>query len=219
MEPPVRSLWSTKGRGWLRDLAVPTGMDAVRRDTLLERIESIDRMVRRIEKELNRVGRRHPGVVLLMTIPGVGPRTAEAVVAYMDDPRRFRRNKAVGSYFGLVPCEDSSGGRERLGHITRQGPSIARQLLVEAAWQAVRRSEKVRGIFERIAQGDTNRRKIAIVATAHYLVRCMHAMLLRGEGWRDSAGPAIVAGPSRTLRLRRSSLTARRGRRVPAEII
>jgi transposase len=71
------------------------------------------------------------------------------VAAFIDDPHRFRNAKAVGCYFGLVPCQDQSGDKNRLGHITREGAPIVRQLVAEAAWQALRRSPAVRTYFER----------------------------------------------------------------------
>ena len=120
----------------------------------------------------------------MKTIPGVGDRTAEAVVAWIDDPNRFRKIRTVGSYFGLVPSQDASASMNRLGHITREGPATVRSLLTEAAWQAVRRSPRVRGYYDRVRRGDPARRKIALVATAHYLLRVMLAMLQTGEVWR-----------------------------------
>jgi transposase len=182
-----RGLWSRRGRVWLRELALPHPLDAVRRDDLVERLQGIEHSIRRVEKVLNALGRRHPGVQLLRSIPGVGPRTAEAVVAYIDDPRRFTRSKAIGSYFGLVPCLDASADRSRYGHITREGPRTVRRLLVEAAWQGIRRSPRIGGYFERIRQGNPERRKIAVAATAHYLLRVMLAMLQTGECWRPEA--------------------------------
>ena len=128
-----------------------------------------------------------PAYECLLTIPGVGVRTGEAVVAYMDDPRRFSRNKSVGTYFGLVPCQDASAGKNRFGRITREGPATVRRLLVQAAWQAIRRSPEARAFFERVQHDDPERKKKAIVATAHYLVRAMHAMLRSGEAWRTPA--------------------------------
>jgi transposase len=140
-----------------------------------------------VEKALKEVAQQHPGVALLMTIPGVGIRTAEAVVAYIDDPKRFARSKAVGSYFGLVPLQDASADKNRLGHITKQGPATVRRLVTEVAWQGIRRSPEVRAFFERVQRDDPQRKKIAIVATAHYLVRVMHAMLRDGRGWQQAA--------------------------------
>ena len=124
---------------------------------------------------------------MVRTIPGVGPRTGEAVVAYIDEARRFSRNKCIGSYFGLVPCQDASGPVNRLGHITREGPAVVRRLLVEATWQGIRRSPEIRAYFERIQRGDADRKKIALVATAHHLIRVMLSMLKTGEVWRHDA--------------------------------
>ena len=126
----------------------------------------------------------------LRSIPGVGVRTAEAVAAFIDDPHRFGDAKAVGRYFGLVPSQDQSGDRNRLGHITREGPAVVRQLLAEATWQALRRSPTVRAYFERVRRGDPQRKKIALVATAHYLVRVMWALLKRGTTWEEGVAPA-----------------------------
>jgi len=182
-----KGLWTNRGRAWLRDVAVAGLTVALRRDQLLEELERLDAHIRRAEGELDRIGEAHPGVALLRTIPGVGPRTAEAVVAYIDKPQRFARNRAIGAYFGLVPREDSSGGKQRLGHITKDGPATVRKLLCEASWQVVRRDAGMRAYFERICRGKKDRRKIAITATAHRLVRAMHAMLLTGEVWRGAA--------------------------------
>ena len=93
----------------------------------------------------------------------------------------------IGSYFGVVPSQDASGPVNRLEHITREGPSVVRGLLAEAAWQAIRRSDRVRSFYERVRRGDDERRKIALVATVHYLLRVMLTMLQSGEVWRDES--------------------------------
>jgi len=201
---PPRGLWTKRGLAWLAGQTMGTDFDLVRRDVLIDELKSLDAKIKRVQKVLGAVGGQHPGVHLLMTIPGVGPRTAEAVVAYIDKPERFTRNKAVGSYFGLVPSQDASAEQNRLGHITRQGPGTVRRLLVEAAWQGIWRSEQIRTFFERIRQGNPERKKIAIVATAHYLLRAMHSMLLSGEAWQGPARERIVAGPSRPVVLESS---------------
>ena len=71
-----------------------------------------------------------------------------------------------------------------LGHITKQGPATVRKYLVEAAWQAIRKCPAMRDYYERVMGGKSDRKKIAVVATAHKLVRCMFAMLRSGETWR-----------------------------------
>src|SRR5262249_54933696 len=137
--PKHPGLWTKKGLAWLRRLELPTASQQLRRDLLLEEIETLLRQVRRIEQQLNRQAQQTPAVAQLRSIPGVGARTAEAVAAFVDDPQRFRDAKAVGRYFGLVPCQDQSGDKNRLGHITREGAPVVRQLVAEAAWQAQRR--------------------------------------------------------------------------------
>jgi len=178
-----KSLWSRFGRAWLNEFDLPEG-PALRRDILADELAHYDRQIGRVTKRLDQIGARSPSVILLQTIPGVGPRTAEAIAAYLDRPERFVHARQVGAYFGLVPCQDSSAGSSRLGHITRQGPATVRKLLVEATWQAKRRCAVVQEHFDRIAGGKADRRKVALVGTAHWLLRCMWAMLRTGEQWR-----------------------------------
>jgi transposase len=186
--PCGKRLWSGKGIKWLKEHSLSES-DALRRDMSLDELQEVNHKIRRVEKELNRRADAHPAVALLRTIPGVGVRTAEAVVAHLDDVSRFSRNKQVGSYFGLVPCQDQSAGKDRLGHITRDGPPAVRKLLCEAAWQGIRRSPGLKSFFERVTRGEADRRKIALIATAHHLARVMAAMLRSGETWRERARP------------------------------
>lgn len=180
----LRGLWTRKGIAWLNALPFASPLIALQRDILLKRYHSLKDTIKQVEKYLDEVAKRHPGVCLLMTIPGVGVRTAEAVVAHIDTPKRFSRSKQIGSYFGLVPCLDESAGVSRYGHITRNGPSAVRFLLTQASWSGIRRSPHLRAYFDRIVGGDKARRKKALVATAHYLARVMLAMLKSGEIWR-----------------------------------
>ncbi len=184
--PKGMNLWTNKGTDWLRKLELPTPSQQIRRDLLLEEVDTLNKQVQRIEKELNRIGTQSPAVFQLRSIPGVGPRTAEAVAACLDNPDRFPNAKTVGQYFGLVPRQDQSGDRNKLGHITREGPPVVRQMLAEAAWQAQRRSPTVKAYFERVQRGDPQRKKIALVVTAHYLVRVMYSMLKNGTLWKES---------------------------------
>ena len=183
----AKGLWTKKGLAWLRQEEMPTAAAGLKRDLLLDELGEAKRRVRTVTKALDEIGERHAAVLLLRTIPGVGIRTAETMCAYLDDARRFVRSSQVGAYFGLVPCQDASAGVNRLGHITRQGPATARKYLVEAAWQGVYRSATIRAYFERVLHGRPERRKIALVATAHYLLRCMHAMLIRNQPWHEAA--------------------------------
>jgi transposase len=189
--PSGKRLWSGKGIAWLKAQPLDEP-DALRRDLAAEELDEINLKLKRVDKELNRRADAHPGVTLLKTIPGVGVRTAEAMVAWIDDVSRFSRNKKVGSYFGLVPCQDASAAKNRLGHITGDGPAVVRKLLCEAGWRGIRCSGAIKAYFERIARDDPDRRKIALVATAHHLARVMAAMLRTGEAWREPTATATT---------------------------
>jgi transposase len=105
-----RGLWTKKGLAWLEGLELPAAEKlAVQME--VEALGELTGRIKRVERELAKLAAAHPAVTLLMTIPGVGVRTAEAFCAYVDDVRRFARNRQVGSYFGLVPCQDSSAGQ------------------------------------------------------------------------------------------------------------
>ena len=118
-----------------------------------------------------------------MTIPGVGIRTAETFVAWVDDITRFRNNRQIGSYFGLVPCQDASADRNRLGHITKDGPPVMRKLLCEATWTAIKKCPRFKQFFEQVMGGKPERKKIALVAAMHRMIKVMGAMLRSGEAY------------------------------------
>jgi transposase len=143
---------------------LPRPSQQLRRDLLLEEIETLIRQVRCIEQQLNRQAQQTAAVAQLRRLPGMGVRTAEAVTAFIDDLQRFRNAKAVGRYFGLVPSRDRSGDNNRLGHVTREGAPMVRQLVTEAAWQAQRRSPTVRAYFERAQRGDSSSPRITLSA-------------------------------------------------------
>lgn len=183
----IKLLWTVKGRKWLSDLKLDNPMHSLKRTMLVAEIEMLDEQIKVVEKELANYAGKSPAVAQLRTIPGVGIRTAEAVVAFIDNPHRFANSKQIGSYFGLVPKQDQSGNRNRLGHITKEGSATVRHLLTEAVWQATRRSPTVAAFRDRIAREDPQRRKIAIVATAHYLIRVMWSMLKNNTAWKEQS--------------------------------
>jgi len=184
-----RRQWSGPGIQWLRDVKWPTELEALRLEMMLEQLADFKAKVNRVSVALDGIAAKHPGVALLMTIPCIGPRTAEAFVAYVDDPHRFRSG-TIGAYFGLVPREDSTGDHRRLGHITREGPSTVRKLLTQAGWRGISKSDRIKEVYERFLHGDKERRKLAMVALGHWLCRVMLAMLKSGEVFREAAATA-----------------------------
>jgi len=153
---------------------------------LLEELQLLETQLNHVTAYLDRYLAKLPGATLLMTIPGVGPRTAEAVLAYTDDVRRFRRGKQYCSYFGLTPKLDESGSSKRLGHINKQGPSVVRWLAGESAWRVIKQSPAMKVFYERVLARQEGRKKIAVVAVARKLLSIMRAMLLTGECWNEA---------------------------------
>jgi len=132
-----RTLWSQAGQKMLRELPLKTWA-ACRREDLLGLLGMLQEQIGMLDQAVQRAAEQHPQARLLMTQPGVGPNTALAYVLTIGDVSRFARGKQVASYLGLIPREESSGGRQKLGTITKQGNRMLRSLLVEAAQIAVR---------------------------------------------------------------------------------
>ena len=130
-------LWSQAGQKLLRELPLKPWA-ACRRADLLGLLEMLEQQIGKLDQAVQQAAEEHPQAQLLMTQPGVGPNTALAFVLTIGDVRRFRRGKQVASYLGLIPREESSGGRQKLGAISKQGNRLLRSLLVEAAQIAVR---------------------------------------------------------------------------------
>jgi transposase len=121
----------------------------------------------------------------LRTIPGVGPRLAEIVVATLDDPHRFKSRREVAAYAGLVPRQFESGTMSRQGRITGAGQKLLRALLVEISWMMKQNNPALYRIFEQACRGSKTRRKVAIVAMARRLLIICWAMLRDQTDWRE----------------------------------
>ena len=130
-------LWSQQGRAELEKLALAPWASRRRRELLelFDRIHpAIEELTTAVEKEVQ----ERPDALRLMTHPGVGPITALAYVLVIGTPERFHCGKQIGTYLGMIPSEESSAGKQRLGHISKQGNSLLRYLLSEAAQAAAR---------------------------------------------------------------------------------
>ena len=158
-----KKLWRERGRQQLEAFALAPWASRRRRDLLAGPPESINCGADAIEREVE----NYPAAQRLKTHPGVGVLTALAFVLILGDAERFDCGKQVASYLGLVPLEDSSGNRRRLGHITKQGSSIVRFLLVEAAQVTVRSLPEWRSKYFHLVL--RRGRKIAKVAMARRL--------------------------------------------------
>jgi len=191
--PSGKGGWTGKMVVWLETLSRPleqVGMGQLWRGELaleLEALSSVSAMIKAVEAKLDAIGQADGRVRLLQTMATVGLRTAEALVATIDDPHRFANGKAVGSYFGLTPRQYQSGSQDRRGRISGQGNGLVRRLLVEVSWLGLRYNPWLRGVYERVRRGSPTRKKIAIVAAARQLVIVAWAMLRDHQPWRPPA--------------------------------
>ena len=168
------NLWSVRGRAELERLPLD-GWAARRREDLLGLLEHLNRQIGKLDDAVGEAAKRNPQARLLMTQPGVGPITTLAFVLTIGDVSRFQRGKQVASYLGLIPRERSSGGRQRLGGISKQGNSFVRMLLVEAAQATNRLDEGFRK--QHAARCHHKPKAVAKVAAARKLAVRLYWML------------------------------------------
>jgi transposase len=166
-------LWSKRGRAQLESLPLAPWARRRRQD-LLNLLDQLTASINELTAAIRQEAEKRPEVLRLMTHPGVGALTALAFVMILGSPDRFRCGKQIGSYLGLIPCEDSSADRRRLGHISKQGNSLLRFLLVEAAQAAVRGDAAWRRKFIHLAM--RRERRIAKVAMARKLAVSLYWM-------------------------------------------
>jgi len=166
----------------VRQAAIPAAL-LTALEPLLGTIDQLTDQIRSADRELRAAVQRDPLLRRLTTTPGVGPVTATAFVAALDDISRFSGGHQVAAYLGLVPREDSSGEKQHRGRITKAGNSHVRWLLVEAAWHVMTRKRPEAAPLWEWAMRITHRRGryIAVVALARKLAGLLFAM------WRDGS--------------------------------
>ena len=185
-----RKLWSAGGRQELEGLCLGPWASR-RRQELLELLDRLEPRIEDLDKAVKAEAEARPEVVRLMQQKGAGPVTALAFVLTLGPVERFANSRKVVSYLGLNPREDSSGGRQRLGHITKQGNLMLRWLLVEAGQSAAQHDPTLRRKYQRIkARRGAN---VAKVAMARQLaVRLYWALRLT----QNTAPPVRTPGSS-----------------------
>jgi transposase len=172
-----KRLWREAGRGQLEAFRLAPWASRRRRD-LLELMDRLNPTITDLTQTIEQEAEKCPAAQRLMTHPGVGPLTALAFVLIIGTADRFQCGKQIASYLGLVPLEESSGNRRRLGHITKQGNALLRFLLVEAAQVSARSIPEWRNKYFHLAM--RRGRKIAKVAMARRLAVQMFWMWRKG---------------------------------------
>lgn len=175
-------LWSAAGQKLLRELPL-NQWAACRRANLLELLKTLDRMVGELDRAVSAAAERNPQARLLMTQPGVGPVTSLAFVLTIGEVGRFARSKQVASYLGLIPRERSSGGKQRLGAISKQGNRFLRTTMVEAAQTTVRLDEGFRKEYQHRCHSKP--KAVAKVAAARKLAVRLYWMLRTGVAYPE----------------------------------
>jgi len=177
-----KGLWSGPGRAQLESFRLAPWATRRRQD-LLELVDRLSPSISELSRAAEQEAERRPEMQRLMTHPGVGPLTALAYVLIIGSPERFRCGKQIGSYLGFIPCEDSSAGHQRLGHISKQGNALMRFLLVEAAQAALRSDPDWRRRFVHLAM--RRDRRIAKVAMARKLAVRLYWMWRKGWNYQE----------------------------------
>ena len=172
-----KKLWSEQGRAQLEKLPLATWASRRRQD-LLDLLDRMNPTIEALTAAVEQEAKKWPEALRLMTHPGVGPLTALAFVLIIGTPERFKCGKQIGSYVGLIPSEGSSAGHQRLGHITKQGSSLLRFLLGEAAQVAARCDSDWRRRYVHLAM--RRQRNIAKVAVARRLAVRLYWMWRSG---------------------------------------
>ena len=172
-----KRLWREAGRKQLESFRLAPWASRRRHD-LLELLDRLSPTIAELTQVIEQEVEKHPEAKRLATHPGVGPLSALAFVLIIGKAERFRCGKQIASYLGLVPSEESSGDRRRLGHISKQGNSLLRFLLVEAAQVTVRSIPEWRSKYFHLAM--RRGRKIAKVAIARKLAVRLYWMWRKG---------------------------------------
>lgn len=194
-----RKLWNAPSRAELESLDL---LPWTRRrcQELLRMLDQLEAAIAPLDEAVAAEAEQCPPAVRLMTHPGVGPVTALALVLTLGPVERFRRSRQVVSYLGLNPREHSSGGRQRLGGISKQGNVMLRWLLVEAAQTAARLDPELRRAYQRLKfRRNPSIAKVAIArklaVRLYWMLRQQidYAQLVRMSG---SPGRGVVPLPA-----------------------
>ena len=190
-----RKLWTESGRQQIEALELGR-WTKMRRDSLLQRLDSFDKEVSKLDALVLQEALKNPQAVLLMTHPGVGPVISLAFVLTIGDAQRFANGKKVAGYLGLAPCENSSGERRRVGSITKQGSTFMRYLLVEGAQTAIRREMGWARAYRRLAKKKQRSGEAKVMVARKLAVR-LYWMLRTNTKYPEIVGHARQPESSR----------------------
>ena len=193
--PAGKKGWTIAAMGELATLGRPLdecGPEQLWQGMLHEELSALQQTNQRLqtlEKRLDAMAASNERVRRLTTTPGVGNRTAEAVIAILDDSARFKTPGRVGNYAGLTPRRLQSGQMDRQTGISHAGSKLLRKMLVQASWVGQRHNPWMKSTFARVCGGKKDRKKKAIVAVARQLLVRLWAMDRDATDWKDPTTP------------------------------
>ena len=210
--PPASDLFGKRGRQWLTELELP----ADEHDTVaacLRQIDFLDTEIAGVDEHLAKHALNSTEIKRLMTIPGIDVTTAATLIAAIGDIHRFPSAKRLVGYLGLdARVRQSGASAARHGHISKEGTSAARHVLVQAAWAAIKAPGPLRAFYQRIKA--RRGAQIAIVAVARKLAMLCWQLLTTGQDYAYQR-PTLVARKLRTLELRAGAPHASRSSAAP----
>src|SRR6202162_5183911 len=189
-------LWTKAGRAELEQLPL-LPYAAQRRKRLLEELEGLEAEIVELDRRVAAEARQRPEAGRLMTHPGVGAVTALAMVLTLGPAERFGSGKQVGSYFGLIPSEDSSGGKQRLGKISKQGRLFLRFFVGGAGQTGARYDPQLKRFYRRLAV--RKNRSVAKVAVARKLATRLYLMLREDWTYAQLCQAVMQVSPSHSV--------------------
>jgi transposase len=202
------SLWSQVGQHELQSLSL-TPYAHERRAALLGLYPRLQETIDVLDGKVSEEANQRPQARRLMTHPGVGPVTALATEVFLGDPQRFADGKTVASYIGMIPSEHSSGRRQRLGAMTKEGNSLVRYLWCEATIHAVRQDPELKRFYRhKLIQKGMGKARIAAARKLgirlwimlrdqiDYQEFCRRGQLRQKSGSARAGMPDLHSGPA-----------------------
>ena len=187
-EMPTKIFPTQKATAWLKELALPK-MDRMELNYLLEDLRQIDQRIEELQQVIVERCEAREDAMLLTSMPGVSHFTATALSCRVGDVKRFPRSHSLANYWGLTPgCRNSGESNQRLGSITKAGSSMARWLLAQVAYQAIRKDAQLREWFKRIKRRRGS--SIARVAVMRKLATLIWYMLSKNKTYWECRGMA-----------------------------
>ena len=179
---------------WIQNLKKFAIRDGIRYaiNHLVDMWQQLTAKIKEINTEMRKQSEQDLALEMIYrSAPGIGPIGARVLANEIEDMSYFNNERQLFSYTGLTPCEHSSGGHIRKGHISRQGKTIIRKILVLAAWKAIQTDRKLRETFDRIAAKAGGKK--AIVAIARRLIGHIRACFRKQCLYKTEAKTLVAA--------------------------